>query len=493
MASPRTGPLLIIIVTTCLVAVAFALGTRQSPGRSHPPVIDNSTSSAMPEDNPTLPTNDRPDNLSSTEPVGAEQPIRVAAIATTYFPNSHADVIVGKFLRGFPTDDGLLAPRTKVVSLYIDQVHHEDIGLQVAHKFNVPVYESIRGALTLGGSDLAVDAVLLIGEHGDYATSPLGQEMTPRRYFFDQISAQIIASGRPVPIYNDKHLAYRWADAQFMYETARKHKIPFWAASAMPVVWRKPNFQHALDEPIDHALVIGFHMVERYGYHALEILQSQVERRKGGETGVRSVQCLSDDEVWKAAEAGRWSMELANEAIKRVEDGPGRIDPKQVEDPHVFLVEYTDGLKATVLMLGDGFVKKFAYAETQGESTVSLEYHTDSGPTHAAFGYLGRNIENFLITGRTPNPVERTYLVTGMIESLMISRANRGKRIETPHLASIRYKPAGDALRPSGPRPSGASIGKWTEVEPGKTPRATSIPVGRDGTTRGRQPKPKPE
>ena len=98
--------------------------------------------------------------------------------------------------------------------------------------------------------------------------------MTPRRYFFDQISATIIASGRSVPIYNDKHLSYRWADAQYMYETARKHEIPFWAASAMPVVWRKPNFEHALGEPIDRALVIGFHMVERYGYHALEILQS---------------------------------------------------------------------------------------------------------------------------------------------------------------------------------------------------------------------------
>ena len=493
MASPRTGSLLIIVTTTCLVAVAFVLGNGRSPSPTSSTVPNDSTSPPMPEDIPNPSSNDKTDNLSSTVPVAAEKPIRVAAIATTYFPGSHADVIVGKFLRGFPTDDGLLAPRTRVVSLYLDQVHQNDIGLQVAHKFDVPVFESIRGALTLGGSDLAVDAVLLIGEHGDYSISPLGQEMTPRRYFFDQISATIIASGRSVPIYNDKHLAYRWADAQYMYETARKHEIPFWAASAMPVVWRKPNFEHALGEPIDHALVIGFHMVERYGYHALEILQSQVERRKGGETGVRSVQCLSDDEVWKAAESGRWSMELANAAIKRVEGGPSRVDPKQVDDPHVFLVEYTDGLTATVLMLGDGFVKKFAYAETRGKTTESLEYHTDSGPTHAAFGYLGRNIENFLITGQAPNPVERTYLVTGMIESLMISRANRGKRIETPHLESIRYKPAGDALRPSGPRPSGASIGKWTEVEPGKTPRATPIPVGRDGTTRGRQPKPKPQ
>ena len=59
--------------------------------------------------------------------VGASSPTapkkKVAVIATSYFPGSHADVIVSKFLQGFPTDEGLLAPRTQVVSMYIDQIH----------------------------------------------------------------------------------------------------------------------------------------------------------------------------------------------------------------------------------------------------------------------------------------------------------------------------------------------------------------------------------
>ena len=114
--------------------------------------------------------------------------LRIAAIVTTYFPTSHAGVIVEKFLRGFPTDDGLIPPRTEIASLYIDQIHERDIGRQIAKKYDVPLYESIRAALTLGGERLAVDAVLLIGEHGDYPRSRLGQEMLPRRYFFEQIS-----------------------------------------------------------------------------------------------------------------------------------------------------------------------------------------------------------------------------------------------------------------------------------------------------------------
>ena len=416
---------------------------------------------------------------------GTSKRKRIAAIVTTYFPNSHAGVLVDKFIRGFPTDEGLIPSRTEIASLYIDQIHDRDIGRQIAHKYDIPLYESIRAALTLGGDKLAVDAVLLIGEHGDYPRSKLGQEMLPRRYFFEQIVGVIGEAERPIPVYNDKHLSYRWDDAKWMYQTAKQLHIPLWAGSAMPVVWRNPNWEHPDGVLVDRALVIGFHMAERYGFHALEILQCHVERRRGGETGVRSVQCLSGDDVWRAGDEGKWSLTLANQALSRIEDGPGKLDPKKVDDPHLFLIEYVDGLKAAVLMLGDGYVRKFAYAQQRGDTTDSLEYHTESGPTHAAFGYLGLNIEDFFVSGVAPNPLERTYLTTGMLEAAMISRGQGGKRVETPHLSSIRYKPSGRARRPTNPRPSGTSIAKWITLEPGATPAAQSIPAGRDGTTRG--------
>ncbi|MCY3777289.1 MAG: hypothetical protein OXH11_15040, partial [Candidatus Aminicenantes bacterium] len=145
------------------------------------------------------------------------RPLRIAAVVTTFFPNSHAGVIVDKFLRGFPTDEGVIPPRSTIVSLYIDQIHERDVGRQIAYEFDIPLYESIRAALTLGGDDLAVDAVLLIGEHGDYPRSELGQEMLPRRYFFEQIAGVISEAGRPIPVFNDKHLSYRWDDAAWMY------------------------------------------------------------------------------------------------------------------------------------------------------------------------------------------------------------------------------------------------------------------------------------
>ena len=418
----------------------------------------------------------------------SSDPLRIAAVVTTFFARSHAGVLVPKFLRGFPTDDGLIPPRTSIASLYIDQIHEQDVGRQLAQEHGVPLFESVRAALTLGGPELAVDAVLLIGEHGDYPRSSLGQEMLPRRYLFEQISGTIAEAGRSIPVFSDKHLAYRWDDARWMYETAHELEIPLWAGSAVPVAWRRPNWEHALGEPIDEALAIAFHMLERYGFHGLESLQCQVERRSGGETGVRSVQCLAGEAVWEAADEGRWSLALADAALGAIASGPEQLDRGQIEDPYVFLVEYRDGLRAAVPMLGDtGYVSTFAYAQRCRDRVDALEYHTDSGPDVSLFSHLGLNIEDFFLSGVAPTPVERTYLTTGILEAGMISNARGGEVVQTPHL-DINYQPsATPARRPFGDRPSGASLKDWPLPEPGATPAAERIPSARDGTMRGRR------
>ena len=67
----------------------------------------------------------------------------------------------------------------------------------------------------------------------------------------------------------------------------------------------------------------------------------------------------------------------------------------------------------------------------------------------------------------------------------MISHGNGGKVVETPHL-EIPYSPCPNPCRrPSGERPSGASLDPWSMPEPGVTPAATNIPVTRDGTMHG--------
>ena len=169
---------------------------------------------------------------------------KIAAIITEFRPGSHAEVLVTKFLKGFPTDDGLFAPRVDVVSFYIDQLADNDIGLQRAAEHGVPVYPSIVKALTLETDELAVDGVLLVGEHGDYAWNEKEQHLFPRQYFMEQICGVMATSGRAAPVFNDKHLSYSWRNAKWMYDRAKQLGAPFMAGSSLPVAWRSPWLEH---------------------------------------------------------------------------------------------------------------------------------------------------------------------------------------------------------------------------------------------------------
>src|SRR5438093_423554 len=163
---------------------------------------------------------------------------KIAAVVTTYFPYSHADVILTKFMKGIPTDEELRAPRVELASLYLDQIDARDIGQSLAWRHHVAIYQSIRAALTLGGAELAVDGVLLIGEHGDYPLDEQGRHLYPRRALFEQIAGVFASAGRSVPVFNDKHLAAHWADARWVYDRAQALGVPLLAGSSLPLCWR---------------------------------------------------------------------------------------------------------------------------------------------------------------------------------------------------------------------------------------------------------------
>jgi hypothetical protein len=104
-------------------------------------------------------------------PVASTTECRIACICGVYRPHSHADVGIGKLLHGYPTDEGLLLPRVRVVSLYMDQIDEGDLGVATAAAHGIPFCTSIKAALTLGSGDLAVDGVAILGEHGDYVST----------------------------------------------------------------------------------------------------------------------------------------------------------------------------------------------------------------------------------------------------------------------------------------------------------------------------------
>ena len=384
--------------------------------------------------------------------------LRVAAICGIYHAWSHADAIVTKFLVGMSTDEGFFPPEVDVVSMYIDHVLDNDIGSGLAEEQGVPVYPSIRRALYCGtGTELGVDAVLLIGEHGDYPWNERYRHMYPRRYFFEQIAGCFAEAGRSVPVFNDKHFAYSFADARWMWDRAAELDIPLMAGSCLPLAWRRPWLEHEMGTRIEEALGVGYGGIEAYGYHTLETIQCMVERRTGGETGVVSVQCLEGDEVWRARDRGEWSGELAEAACAAIEDKPDGSMEQHTGKPAVFLVTYRDGLRAAALML-DGYVHDWSYAARAEGKVVATEAFLQPDGPGASFGYLGRNIQRFFETGEAPYPPERTLLTTGIIDAAMVSRHEAHRVVPTPYLdiAYRSYEEMPD--RPRGPRPRGACL-----------------------------------
>ncbi len=383
--------------------------------------------------------------------------LRVAAVVTVYYPKSHADVIVTKFMKGWSTDQGFFEPEVRLVSMYLDHVLESDIGMDLADEYGVPIYPSIRSALHAGSDKLDVDAVLLIGEHGDYPWNERQRHMYPRRYFFEQIAGVFAESGRSAPLFSDKHFAYDFRDALWMWNRAADLNIPLMAGSSLPLSWRDPWLEHEKERGIEEAITIGHGGIESYGYHALEALQCMVERRRCGETGVVSVQCLEGNDVWRARDKGLWSQELAEAACSTIVERADGPMEQQAKEPAVFLIERSDGLKSATLML-NGYVNEFAYAARVDGGIHSTFFRLQNSGTFAHFGYLCHNIQHFFLSGIPPYRPERTLLATGIIDAVMNSRYENHRVVETPDL-NIAYESYDTApFRPSAPRPAGACI-----------------------------------
>ena len=367
-------------------------------------------------------------------------PRKIGAVMTVYRQMSHADVIVGKYLEGYRQDGRAPAPRSRIVSMFTAQVPEDDMSRAMARRHGVPIFPTIYETLTLGGDQLAVDGVLLIGEHGDYPTNEKGQKLYPRFEMFLEITDVFRRSGRSVPVFNDKHLSYSWVKARRMVEISRELNFPMMAGSSVPVAYREPALEVPWDSRINKAVAISYSGLDIYGFHLLEALQCMVERRRGGETGVAAVECLQYEAVWEYLKRTPWAKRLFDAALSRSESlRPGDL-PGLVKEPTAFLIHYRDGLAAAAFLL-TGAVQDFTVAvEVEGRAEpVSTLMWLQHGPPYHHFACLVKNIEKMFETGRPSYPVERTLLTSGMLDFALESRIRGYRRLETPQLA-VRYR-----------------------------------------------------
>ncbi len=387
-------------------------------------------------------------------------PKRVAVITTLYKYLSHAQHMADRFLIGYPHQGEWHKPDVQIVSLYSDQkppgdpATGGDQSYVRATEFGFKVYDTIAEALRCGTSKLAVDAVMIIGEHGNYPKNEKGQILYPRYEFFKQCVEVFDQDGRAVPVYNDKHLSYSFEKAKWMVDQSKRLKFPMLAGSSLPVTWRLPDLELPLNCEIEDALMVGVGGSDPMDYHALEAMQCMIERRKGGETGIKRVQLIEGDAVWQAGESGRYSKRLLTAALSRSDSPQGKtlIDgrtqdlvgnnelPKLVKNPAAYFIEHHDGLKTTLLML-DGAVHDYCFAaKVKGmPGYPSTQFFLSPVPNVTYSACLVSKIEEMFVTGRAPYPVERTLIVSGALEACLTSKVQNHQVLETPQL-NVKYR-----------------------------------------------------
>jgi hypothetical protein len=382
-----------------------------------------------------------------------QRPLRLAIITTIYKYLSHGQHIGDRFLVGYPIDGTWHKPDIQVVSLYVDQKPNGDLSQQRAAEFGFKVYPTIAEALCCGGKSLACDAVLIVAEHGDYPNNEKGQKLYPRYEFFEQCVDVFKASGRTVPVYNDKALSFSFDKANAMVNASHQLGFPMLGGSSLPVTWRLPDVEIPAGAHVEEAVMVGEGGSDAMDFHALEGLQCMVERRHGGETGVKSVQLIEDDRVWEAGRTGVWSHELLSSALSRsdtplgltVQDGrtqdlaaPGVLQ-SLAKNPWAYLIEYNDGLRATLLML-DGALQDFNFAaRVSGSDIISTQFLLTPVPNVTYSARLVSKIEQMFMTGHAPYPIQRTLLTSGILEACLTSKMQNHQRLATPHLAAVTY------------------------------------------------------
>ena len=381
---------------------------------------------------------------SNAESASALPAKNIAAIVTVYHHNSHADLIVSRLLQTDTLDGKGKESSLKLTSLYTDQKPEKDISrlLAASHRFRMS--ETIEDALTLGTGHLAVDGVLLIAEHGEYPQSAVGNTQYPKRRFWEEILKVFRASGRVVPVFIDKHLADNWRDAKFIYDSARELKIPLMAGSSVPITWRRPPADVRRGARLSEIVAITYHITEHYGFHALEAVQALAEQRQGGETGIKAVQTIAGEGVWRAFDEKSFDTELFDAALQRLSlrQNRDRALREAVRQPRLFRLEYADGLRAHVLELNGAaseWTAAWRYAE-DGRVESSL-FWTQEGRPAMHFTWLLHGIEQMMLTGQPSWNVERTLLTSGALHALLVSLKEDQRRVETPYLA-LRYQPS---------------------------------------------------
>jgi hypothetical protein len=386
---------------------------------------------------------------------------RIAFLGTVVHQHSHAQHFLDRHTLGYTWGGAWQAPRFDVASVYIDQFPEKDLARERIRRHGLRQFPTISEALTLGGSKLAVDGVVIIAEHGNYPANEQGQRLYPRYEWFKQVVQVFEASGRAVPVFNDKHLSTTWARCAEMVADSKRLGFPFLAGSSLPVTWRLPSLDMPHDVPLAESVCVGYGGPDSYDFHGLETAQCMSERRRGGEVGIASVHALRGAKMWETLSAPdrEVTRRLLVAALCRSHNLPvqGGYPTDRVTfqwarqalpDTLAYFIEHRDGFRTTLFLAA---IRDFNYAGLRRDTgeIVSCQMYLpmpgQSATTADFFNPLARHIETLVLERRAPYPVERTLLTSGMVIGGVESLHRGQVLVPTPEM-EVRYQGPPESL-----------------------------------------------
>ena len=386
---------------------------------------------------------------------------KIAFLGTEVRQHSHAQHFLDRHTLGYTWRGAWQAPRFDVASVYIDQFPVGDLARERIRKHGLRQFPTIAEALTLGGSKLTVDGVVIISEHGDYPTNEKKQKLYPRYEWFMEVVKVFEASGRAVPVFNDKHLSTTWERCAAMVAAAKRLGFPFLAGSSLPVTWRLPSLDMPYEAPLVESVCVGYGGVDSYDFHGLETAQCMSERRQGGEVGIAGVHALQGARLWEtlASPDRAVTRQLMVAALCRSHNLPvqggyptDRITfdwaRQTLPNTLAYFIQHRDGFRTTLFLTA---IRDFNYAGLRRDTgeIVSCQMYLpmpgQSATTADFFNPLVRHIETLILEQRAPYPVERTLLTSGMVIGGVESLHRGQTLVPTPEMA-VRYQGPPESL-----------------------------------------------
>lgn len=344
--------------------------------------------------------------------------------------------LLDRLLMGYPRDGEFQQPtKRRVTACLTDRKPNAELERR-AKDFGLARAEHSIEALA------KADAVVVV---------PVQSEPTDREHL---IATALQGAPNDCPVFVYGPLGSGLDAAQRHVDLAASRGLPLLAGTELPVTWRLPPVDVKPGTPLTDALVVVQGGSPRAELDALECLLPVIERRAGGETGVRRVQRLEGDALWKAGERKRWSWALLAAALSRSDSPQGdAVKDGRTQDlvglglvrqlarhPHGWLVEHRGGLRSALLVL-DGVVADYNFAVmTASREIISAQILRPPAPAQQAFSNLAAVVEDFFRTGKPLWSAGRSMLEAGLLDAFARLQTQGKSETKTPDLA-IRYQP----------------------------------------------------